>query len=291
MREPSPRTSRLAIVAALAATIVIGGAGFMLGRGSAPPPPPPAAAPPPATAPSAPQQPEERVLGRADIIALASQAADEASAPEPRPQPGSPLIGRRFEIALPFGCQGPAAEGSVAALRWAHDPDEGVLRISAAPTRWPVEEWQRALGLDVSAVEAIEGFWLARPWSSSEACPARSDTTVVAGAEPVTLPGQTLGLARTLTTSEARQPQRDGRPYQAVVRKAAAELRAEQGFRLRLVGRVGRFPNGRPAACTQPAGSDQRPICLVAMSLDTLAVENPATGEVIATWTLAPGAD
>ena len=45
MREPSARTSRLAIAAGLAAFIAIGAGGFLLGRATAPKAPPPAPAP------------------------------------------------------------------------------------------------------------------------------------------------------------------------------------------------------------------------------------------------------
>src|SRR5690606_12942314 len=72
MREPSVRTSRLAIAGGLAAIIVVGSAGFILGRGTAGPeaePAPPAVVAPTPTPAPGPEIPAG-VLDRAALVSL-----------------------------------------------------------------------------------------------------------------------------------------------------------------------------------------------------------------------------
>ena len=285
MEEPSPRSSRLALAGALLAAIVVGGAGFLLGRVTTERAP--VVTPPSAVAPVAEPEPEPAlsgIFGRADLIALAAAAADAAAAG----RDGGPKIaradGRRFEMRLPFGCNGQAAENSDAAMRWRYDAKAGALRISVDPVVWTAQDWWPADA--ANGVEAVEGFWIARPWTSNEACPAGGDRPAAAGPEPVTLPGQTLALGQVFLTEGARGGRRDGKPYEAVVRIQESELKAEEGFRLRISGRIVRMGGIGPVRCRQPAGPEQRPICLVSVVMDEVAVENPATGETLATWSL-----
>jgi hypothetical protein len=287
MEEPSLHGSRIALAGALGAALVVGGAGFLLGRATTERTPAviaqPVAAPAPKPAPE-PAVPKG-VLGRADLIALAAKAADAAAdGREPVPQVAA-ADGRRFELRLPFGCSGPSGEDSSAALRWRHDPEDQALRIHAAPVTWTAQDWW---GPDAAAgVEAVEGFWIARPWTSSEACPAGDDRSAAAGAEPVTLPGQTLAVGQIFFTEGARGGRRDGRPYETVVRIPEDELDVSAGFRLRISGRIARTRNAGPVLCRQPGGPEQRPICLVSVVIDEVAIENPATGKTLATWTVA----
>jgi hypothetical protein len=285
MEEPSPRSSRLALAGALLAAIAVGGAGFLLGRGTSERPP---AAPPPPTAAPAPKPVPEPVLsgalGRAGLVGLAAAAADAVAAGR---DPGPEITqadGRRFELRLPFGCTGPADEESAAPMRWRYDPKAEALRIVVDPIGWTARDWWPADS--GGGVEAIEGFWIARPWTSSEACPEGSGQPAAAEAEPVTLPGQTLALGQIFVSDGGRGGRRDGKPYEAVVRVAQDQLDASAGFRLRLSGRIVRAPGGGPVRCRQP-GPEQQPVCLVSVVMDEVAVENPVTGETLATWTPA----
>jgi len=56
--------------------------------------------------------------------------------------------------------------------------------------------------------------WIARPWTSSEACPLAADQVPVAGTELVTLPEQTLAVAQFFARGAARQGRRDGQPFE-----------------------------------------------------------------------------
>ena len=282
MQEPSLRTSRLAIAGGIAAVIAVGGAGFFLGRSTAPDPGPsdPVVAETPAPQPSPSPEPV-RVLGRADIIALANEATDALVAGEPVPAAVHDAVDRRFELAVPFGCGGAAGEDSAAPLRWRYDSEEEALRLHVATTSWSAADWGLA---EAAPAEAIEGFWIARPWSSSGDCPQRAGQARASGMEPVTIPGQTLAVAQFFADDTRRAALRDGRPFESVQRVPREDFAAPRGFRLLLSGRIDSLPGGGPVRCIQPAGIEQRPICVVAVTLDEVRIENPATDDLLARW-------
>lgn len=278
--------------------LLVGAGGFLLGRGTtgrepAIAPPSPVAAPgsvavPAPASPPAGEEPRG-ILGRADLLALAATAADAAASGRDASAELRPAAGRRFAMRLPFGCAGPAGEGSEAATGWRYDEGEGVLRVRAAPITWMAEDWRTAAG--PVAADAIEGFWVSRPWTSSEACPSVSGNPLAAGTEAVTLPGQTLGVAQFFTADGSRQGRRDGRAFETSARIAPEAVNAGAGFRLRLSGRIDRIPAigqaaNRPVLCRQPGGPEQRPICVIAVTLDEVAIERGADGEALATWNI-----
>jgi hypothetical protein len=232
------------------------------------------------------EAPVERMLGRPDLISLGASAADAAASGQPLAAAATELVGKRFEIALPFGCEGPAPEGSPAPLRWRYDEKASALRIHVEPAVWETADWWRAAP---ETVEAMEGFWVERPWSSLETCPSSSPVSSAPGSDPVTLPGQTLGLVQLLSPDAPRQMHRNGKPYEAVIGKPAEAARLQQGLQVRLSGRVGRFPDGQPVRCLQSGGPEQRPVCLIAVTFDEVAFRDPASGETLSVW--QPAAD
>ncbi|HTG37463.1 hypothetical protein [Sphingomonas sp.] len=280
MHEPSIRTSRLAIAGGLAAAIVVGGAGFLIGRDTAPDPQPvlprvirmPVAVPTPAPSDTA------RILARADLLALATQAADAHAAGEPTPKPVQDAAGRRFELTLPFGCTGPSAPESSLPMRWRYDEEAATLRVSVTADRWQGADWN--LGGDMAA-RPVEGFWIARPWSGAARCASGGQTTPT-GREPVLLPGQTLAIAR-FPEGEA-QDEAEPRRFEVVKRVPADQFDGSQGLRVRVIGRVAAVPGASPVRCTQPGGIDQRPICLIGARFDEVRIENPATDDVLGVW-------
>lgn len=281
MREPSPRTSRLAIGGSLAALIAIGGGGFLLGRATVHAPAPITERAPAPVSPTTSVPPPERTLQRADLIALVASAADSVASGRTLPRNGTDLVGKRFVILLPFGCDGPAPDSSDASMRWQYDEKAAVLRVTVAPVVWAKAEWWQE---PPETVEEMEGFWIERPWSSLETCPSSSTVAAAPGADPVTLPGQTLGVVQLISPDTPRQMVRGGKPYEAVIRKISDAAQLAEGLQLRLKGRIGRFPNDQPVRCKQPGGREQRPVCLVAVTIDELAFRNPATGETISVW-------
>ena len=288
MEEPSLRKSRLALAGGLAAALLVGGGGFLLGRATTDRAPEPIAAPPvaaPLPKPAPAPETSRGVLARSDLIALAASVADAVAAGHDPADDVDDVDGRRFELRLPFGCGGPADENSNAPMRWHHDADENVLKIHVAPMVWTAADWWPHS--PPPAVSAIEGFWIARPWTASEQCPARDEGPAAVGAEPVTLPGQTLALGHVISAEEAGEGKRQRKAYEASIRVSREELDTSKGFRLRISGRIDRMPNGGPVRCHQPAGAEQRPICLIGVVMDEVAIENAATGKTLAIWTVA----
>jgi hypothetical protein len=288
MREPNLRTSRLVIAGILVAAIAIGAAGFVAGRASSSRPPSPVEviSEPTAVATSAALEPP-RVLERADIIALANRAADASASQKPLPQDILSLAGRRFELVLPFGCDGPSPADADAPMSWRYDTNKQTLRIHISPTVWQASDWGVQ---DLSVVDQrAEGFWIRRPWSSSETCPESAGLVSVLDTPPVTQLGQTLAVA------QFRRPAPDGqrrssRSFDAVKRTPVEELNAARGFRVKLVGRIDKLPDGLPVRCIQPTGSEQRPICVVSVSFEELRIENPSSGNVLGIWSIGEAA-
>ena len=282
MQEPSVRTSRLAIAGGLAAILVVGGGGFFLGRTTAPAPPAPApvAVPAPAPAP-VPETPKN--LERGDLIALAQRASDAFASGATMPKAVADAAGRPFELLLPFGCGGASEAGASLPMQWRYDEAEGTLRVSVQPMMWSNADWNLE---DRAEAGAAEGFWITRPWSSSTVCPARAGQAFPRGVEPLTLPGQTLAIAQFFGGEGDRDGRRNGRPFETVTRVAADKFDGSRGFRLRIAGRLEAIAGNAPVRCVQPAGAEQRPICVIGARIDTVRLENPTSEEVLATWTI-----
>ena len=166
-------------------------------------------------------------------------------------------------------------------MRWRYDATEGVLRVHVAPVIWTTDDWWAAQA--ASNVETIEGFWIARPWTSSEACPP---SIVPVAAAIVKVPAQTLAIAQFFTAGAARQGRRDGQPFETSRKIEPDAFDASQGFRLRLTGRIGRIASGGPALCRQPEGANLRPVCVIAVSIEEVAIEDTTFGQTLDVWSL-----
>src|SRR5687768_7906924 len=164
MQEPSPRTSRLAIAAGIAAAAMLAGAGFLAGRQAAPQPQPPA---PVTTAPPlpAPEPAMPATLDRAALLAMVARAADAFASNAPVPPEIEAAAGQRFDLVLPFGCAAPGATESPGDMRWRFDQAAATLRITVDPALWQAGEW-RADGVAGPSDAVFRGFWIARPWST-----------------------------------------------------------------------------------------------------------------------------
>lgn len=233
--------------------------------------------PPLIEAPPAPPPPATR----GDIIDRARIAADAYSRANAPPPGKDALVTRTFRIRLPFGCGGPRAEPGAAQAWYQIDPARRTVRLTARPALWtslPLIQQLEGGG----GIEAVEGFWISRPWSRSETCAPRGEQPALSS--PVAAPAtETLGLARIFSQDESRVVRRNGRPYE-LVRKLpdTADLAAPRSYSLLLEGRIVGFADGQAARCWSPS-ADVRPVCLLAVEFDRVAFEN-AAGEVLAEW-------
>lgn len=281
MREPSARTSRLAIAAGLAAFIAVGAGGFLLGRGTAPKAPPPAPAPVTVIPPPIPVQPQlPRLWGRAEIADLARRAADALSSGKPLPDDIAGAVGQRFDLSLPFGCSGAAEKDSTAPMRWRYDEAAGVLRVHVRPISWKAAD----LGLPAQGDgHDAEGFWMLRPWSTNDECPAPAKATAPEPDGTAPTPDQSLALAQ-FGQNDGNDLWRHGRPFEKVLRLAPEDFTPTRGLRLRLIGRIERVPGNGPVHCAQPLGIEQRPVCVLAVTLREVRMEMPGADAPIAIW-------
>lgn len=214
-------------------------------------------------------------LTRRDLIAAAAAAADAVAAGTPVPAASAGLLGRRFAIRLPFGCEGPQpAEAAWAS--WNVNPDSGALKLSARSELAADDPWLRAIAA-VTPFEAVEGFWIRRPWTSAETCPPPTAGSPAA-AEP-----ETLALVELFGADASRTRQRGGRPYTATVKLDGKDASAPHRYRLLLEGRVEGFSDRQPVHCAQETPGN-RPRCAIAVEFTRVAFESMADASIAAEW-------
>jgi len=208
-----------------------------------------------------------------------------------------PLVGRTFAIRLPFGCGRPrpaAASMPPGAESAARSPDAGLpsltwgpesetLRLSLTPDEWSDTALITSSGAG-DRWEAVEGFWLSRPWLGSETCPQRIDRDPLGGGTGQA-DAQTVGLASVHETGSSRLGRRDGQAYRFTLRGEddRAPVPSPMGYRVVLEGRFASFPDGRAIRC-RAASIDQRPVCIAAVQLDRVAFEDGSSGTVLSEW-------
>jgi len=97
------------------------------------------------------------------------------------------------------------------------------------------------------------------------------------------LPGQTLAIANFGEAQTAAAT----KPLEAVIKRNGDAPDLPRGLRARVTGRIDRAPGeAGPVRCVQPAGIEQHPICAIAATFSELSVEDPTTGETLASWTI-----
>lgn len=203
------------------------------------------------------------------MAAAAAAYAAGQSAPEEAAQ----LAGRRFEIRLPFGCHGVSDEE--ARLRYAWNPEKRRLKLTAEPTDFSEMSWFTDIS-QTTAVEATEGFWISRPWLTTEVCPAQTSTT----SPP---PPETVALVQAFDAESSRLPRRQGRAYEVTRRLPENDAPPEDGYQLVLAGRLVHSEDAVPIRCHSDGG-DQRPTCIAQVEFERIAFEK-APGEIVAEWT------
>ncbi|CAM2731073.1 hypothetical protein EJ082_03230 [Brevundimonas diminuta] len=273
--------------------------------------------PPEPAAPADPAPPPtvvlDSTLNRAALLAALTEAGTALADGQTR---DAALTGRTVSVRLPFGCGGEAAvageagglprlvrnaDGSLALT--VTPEDLGASALVPATREGAVDKW-----------EAVEGFWIARPWSGLDACPASTAVAAPApelapspaqtaiktpaegktteakvvddvAAPPIVQPERSAGLAAVFETGGSRLGRRQGQAYVHVIRgeKGVAPTPAPGGYALRLEGRLTAFADGKAVHCVQQ-DAESRPVCIAALRLDRLAFEDGATGALLSEW-------
>lgn len=219
----------------------------------------------------------EPPLDREQLLLASLRAASDVAAGTDDSARQKDLADRKFEFRIRFGCDAPAAGPITEPLGWSFDEKSRALKIRATPTLSMKDSPIAAIA--GTNFEAVEGFWIQRPWLLSAACPT--------GAQPAPVPqqaepAQSVGIAQFFTTSDPRTMRRSGRPYEAT-KKLDSGDQPSGGFDLVLSGRLKSLPDGRVIACTASQSRD-RPICVISVELGTVAIERTDTHEQLAQW-------
>lgn len=216
-------------------------------------------------------------MDRTAFLTAASQAASAHTAGTNDREVQAELDGRRFAIRLRFGCAGPTASDSEDPLRWKASKDGTSFEVSATPDL-SLDSEPLAGSLDPT-IETVEGFWLARPWLLSDACPNVSAPENAAAAERP----QLVGIAQYFTSEDSRVGQRSGRSYASVEKIASQDELPKAGLVLLFEGRLRSWPGGKVIRCWG-SGKDSPPQCVAAAHVDRAAFERPEDGSVLAEW-------
>lgn len=237
--------------------------------------------------------PTQSSMTRASLLAELDRAAANYAAGAPTDANAS-IAGKTFTLRLPFGCStrsdGLALDGHPRAVLAKNGQ---TMRLTAAPADWTRSPLVLPPGAD-PPWDKVEGFWIKRPWMTSDACPARRGAIIqtvdgeVAASDPARsayAPSPpTAGLAVILGSEASRLGRRDARGYEHVVRKAGDAPLAPppEGYRLVLEGRIATFNDGRAIRCNADS-PDRRPACVAAVQLDSVAFE-AADGARLSEW-------
>lgn len=224
------------------------------------------------------------------LLAVVHAASDFALSRDDQAQQRE-LGGKRFAIALRFGCPNEAEE----ARSWTFDAGSRVLRIrveSELSGKTPIISSLRS-----AEVESVEGFWVRRAWMLEPAClaPANSaaptsegeQQTAPAGEDRAQAPAASaqaeprVAIAQFFTSEDSRAQRRNDRPYETTVQLGEGQRPSSDGYDLVLSGRFSPLPDGRVIACA--GGKVGPPSCVVSAAIDHVAVRSPE-GETLAEW-------
>lgn len=243
-------------------------------------------------------------IDRVEILTAVARAASATAAGIDDRDEQRALDGAPFEFRLRFGCRGPAPDLQEAMLGWSLDEESGTLRVRATPTISSDDELVKLIaGEDF---EAVEGFWIPRPWILEPACPAavasgQAEATAAAdpaGSEAAEAPpsdestqeaqipapaSPQVGLAQFFRGTDPRTGRRGQKPYETLKTLDQSPAIGAQGFNLVVSGRLQALPSKRVIACIA-RGADAPPDCIVSTRVDRIRLERPDTNEVLAEW-------
>lgn len=255
------------------------------------------AAKPPAELPAIPRP--QPPIGRSALLAAVAEAASATAAGLPMPKRIASLDGKQFEFRIRFGCRGPSKDLQKAWLGWSFDPEERVLRVRAKPTISEQDPLIAEMAADQH--EAVEGFWIPRPWLLQPVCPAMAavnrtdpgeedytvgpaegEESVQTDVDPVPAAPR-IGIAQFYTAQDARTHRRNSRPYSAVKTIPEGTPLSSQGFDLVLSGRLRALGESRVIQCVSKS-AEVPPECVISAEFLRVRIERPDSGEMVAEW-------
>jgi hypothetical protein len=243
-------------------------------------------------------------MKRSDLLLAVARAGSLAALGRADTVEQQRLDGRKIEVKIRFGCPG-SFRPSVAPMpseppfAIGYDEESRTLRLRAKPDLTATTGWVAALGGE--HLEAVEGFWIYRPWLLSDGCPAEPlgepankpnaageetadpDASPPANAE-ASFPAR-VGIAQFFTRNDSRTGRRSNRSFETTKVLSGEEQPSRQGYNLVLAGRLVKLTGGRVIAC-RIKSMDMPPECVVSAQFDHVKVERADNGAMLAEWGL-----
>lgn len=239
----------------------------------------------------------EPPMNREALLMAVIRAASAAAAGGDDTKDQRRLDGKRFELRLRFGCDGPDDNGDTP-RGWTFDENRRVLQIHVESDISADTPLLSKLG--TGQFEAAEGFWIRRPWLLTAACPAV--TAAPSTPPPVTPSGELspvpsapftelaqsspaprLAIVQFFTTSDSRTHRRDHRAYEVTRTLDGGGKPSNRGYDLIISGRLKRG-NGGPVITCVSEDARIAPSCVISAEFERVALERPGTGEILADW-------
>lgn len=230
----------------------------------------------------------EPPLTRAELLLAVMKAGSAVAAGRDDGAEQRDLAGKRFALRLRFGCasEPPADRARTATF----DAEARVVKLS-----FPAEIGIQTPNLGALAggdIEAVEGFWIRRPWLLEPACalhtepaPAAADGSTEApslATAATTAAVPHVGLAQIFMKSDARTHRRERRAYQATERLGSDEGPSGKGYDLVITGRLRALATEKVIACV-PA-EEGAPSCMISASFDSVSIRRADTDRLIGEW-------
>lgn len=220
-------------------------------------------------------------LGRAELLAAAAAATDAVASGAALPQSNAALVGRSFILRMPFGCGGEMSdeEKKERWAGWTFNPKSRALKLTARASDFAGAEWVKQLAGEMT-FDAVEGFWIGRPWTSADRCGAGDN---ISSDIVLSEPSQRLAIAQFYSPEGSRTLRRGDRPYSSTVKLDEGQSPSPAGYQIQLEGKLSGFPDGQPVHCVQQ-DSAVAPRCLISVQFERVAFFTPGQDNAIVEW-------
>lgn len=228
----------------------------------------------------------EPPLSRSELLLAFAQAASDYALGRSDERRQRQLDGKRFQLSLRFGCAG----DELASRSVRFDAKTNVLRLQVSPEL--SSETPSVQALSLGGIEAVEGFWIRRPWLLEAECPraqaeqqpppastptGRSDQTT----RPVEAPR--FAVAQFYSATDTRTTRRDNRAYEVTKKLDNGTGMSSRGYDLVVSGRLKKLQDGRVVACSGHSPT-KPPVCIASAQFDHVTILDPESGAALAEW-------
>lgn len=220
-------------------------------------------------------------LDRAALLKAAADAADAVASGSALPKANAALTGQSFILRLPFGCSGEMSDGDNEGswAGWTYNPKSRALKLTARPSEFAEADWVKQIA-EKMTFDAVEGFWIRRPWTRMERCGEGMGALTDSAPD---VPAQRLAIAQFYSPEGSRTLRRGDRPYSSTVKLEEGLAPSSTGYQIQLEGKLSGFPDGQPIHCAQDSPAVP-PRCLIAVQFTRVAFVSPSAEDAIVEW-------